>query len=129
MSELEISHTTVVDWYNFCRETCIGVLEQSDVTVIGGPGITVEIDESKFVKRKYHRGKHVDRVWVYGGVETENKENYFFYFFSVVEKRSEEILIPIILKHIRPGSTIISDCWKSYSKFKDYGYNHMTAGT
>ena len=45
------------------------------------------------------------------------------FFFTVVEKRSEEILIPIILKHIRPGSTIISDCWKSYSKLKDYGYN------
>ena len=47
-------------------------------------------------------------------------------FFTVVEKRSEKILIPIILKHIRPGSTIIPDYWKSYSKLKDYGYNHMT---
>ena len=89
VSELEFSHTTVVDWYNFCRETCIGVLEQSHGTVIGGPGITVEIDESKFVKRKYHRGKHVDRVWVYGGVETENKENYYFIFYCSGKKKRE----------------------------------------
>lgn len=38
---------------------------------IGGPGRTVEIDESKFGKRKYHRGKRVDGVWVFGGIERE----------------------------------------------------------
>jgi hypothetical protein len=36
---------------------------------IGGNGVIVEIDESKFGKRKYNRGHRVDGVWVVGGVE------------------------------------------------------------
>ncbi|KCZ78735.1 hypothetical protein H311_00226 [Anncaliia algerae PRA109] len=37
--------------------------------MIGGPGIIVEIDESKFGRRKYHRGHKVEGVWVLGMVE------------------------------------------------------------
>ena len=35
---------------------------------IGEDGIIVEIDESKFGKRKYNRGHRVDGCWVLGGV-------------------------------------------------------------
>ncbi len=37
--------------------------------MLGGVGKTVEIDESKFGKRKYHRGHHVEGPWVFGGYE------------------------------------------------------------
>ena len=36
---------------------------------VGGMGIEVEIDESKFGRRKYNRGKRVEGVWVIGAVE------------------------------------------------------------
>lgn len=36
---------------------------------LGGPGKTVQIDESKIGKRKYHRGHHVEGQWVFGGIE------------------------------------------------------------
>jgi hypothetical protein len=35
--------------------------------VIGGENEIVEIDEIKFGKRKFHRGKRVEGVWVFGG--------------------------------------------------------------
>ena len=53
------SNSTIVDYYNFAREVCVCVLEK-DSEQIGGPGKIVEIDESKFGKRKYHRGRRVD---------------------------------------------------------------------
>ena len=45
-----------------------------NVESIGASGAIVEIDESKFGKRKYNRGHHVDGVWILGAVEkTEPK--------------------------------------------------------
>ena len=35
---------------------------------IGGPGFIVEIDEAKFGKWKYNRGRVVDGNWVLGGI-------------------------------------------------------------
>ena len=55
---------------------CSEILE-NDCEKIGGPGKTVEIDESKFGKRKYHRGKRVEGVWVFGGIERERRRSFF----------------------------------------------------
>ena len=35
----------------------------------------MEIDESKFGKRKYHRGRSVDGHWVFGGIEQGSRES------------------------------------------------------
>ena len=40
---------------------------------IGGNGVEVEIDESKFGKHKYYRGHRVEGQWVFGGREKYNK--------------------------------------------------------
>lgn len=120
--ELKIgSDHTIVDWKNFAREVCLCILKQESER-IGGPGKHVEIDESKFGKRKYHRGKRVDGVWVFGGIERESKKC----FFEVVEDRSANTLIPIIKKFVEPGTIILSDCWKAYSSLKSEGYQHLT---
>ena len=118
--KLGSDHTTT-DWFNFAREVCSEILE-NDCEKIGGPGKTVEIDESKFGKRKYHRGKRVEGVWVFGGIERESRRS----FFRIVEDRSAETLIPIIKEFVLPGTTIISDCWKAYSSLSKEGYTHQT---
>lgn len=38
---------------------------------VGGFGQVVKIDESKFGRRKYHRGHRVEGQWVFGGVQRE----------------------------------------------------------
>jgi len=39
---------------------------------------------------------------------------------------SAATLIPLIIKWIKPGTTIYTDCWKAYSGLKDAGYIHLT---
>jgi hypothetical protein len=85
---------------------------------IGGVGIEVQIDESKFGKRKYHRGHAVQGSWVFGGVEILYSENGKAYAgrciaFAVVD-RTRETLFPILQKYVAAGSHISSDGWTPY---------------
>jgi hypothetical protein len=57
-------------------------------------GKIVEIDESKFGKRKYHRGARREGQWMFGGVEQGNVEHMFL---EVVLDRTKETLIALIL--------------------------------
>jgi len=78
--------------------------------MVGDPNKTVEIDESKFGRRKYHRGHPVNGQWVFGGVEPETGET----FLVPVKDRSANTLMDIIHDWIESGATVISDCWGAY---------------
>ena len=79
--------------------------------LIGGEGIIVEIDESKFGKRKYHEGHHVEGVWVVGGVERTAQRRLFA---ESVHDRSAATLRAIIERCVAPGSIVSTDCWRGY---------------
>lgn len=98
---------------------------------LGGPGLVVEVDEAKFGRRKYHRGRHVDGVWVFGAIQRESENTPRRMLLYTVPNRSEETLISLIQKWIIPGiffinigTIIISDGWTSYLNIGDYGYTH-----
>lgn len=118
--ELEMSLAAAVDWASFCREVVLDKYVNYP-TKLGGEGKIVEIDESKFGKRKYHRGHRVEGQWVFGGYERETGK----VFMIPVEDRSAETLLPIITEWILPGTTIISDCWKAYDCLQNEGYIHL----
>ncbi|OQS54281.1 hypothetical protein EHP00_1113 [Ecytonucleospora hepatopenaei] len=56
---------------------------------IGGSKKIVKIDESKFGKRKYNKGHHVERVWVLGMVERTPERRMVF---ISVKNRNKETL-------------------------------------
>lgn len=64
------SKATLTKWSRFCREVLLNALTLSKEK-LGGIGKIVEIDESKFGKRKYHRGRIVEGSWVFGAFERD----------------------------------------------------------
>jgi transposase-like protein len=115
------STKTVAAYYGYYRQVVIESLDEED-SIIGGPGIIVELDESKFGKRKYNRGHRVEGCWVLGGVErTESRK----IFVKVVPDRSAATLLAVISDHVREGSIILTDLWKGYKQLNaELGFDH-----
>ena len=114
-----LAESTGVDWDSFCCEVCkISLLENSEI--LGGEGKMVQIDESKFGKRTYHRGHHAEGQWVFGGIEQDSRKC----FLMVIEKQDEGTLLPIIQKWTAPGTIIVSDFWKAYCNLEKHGCEH-----
>ena len=101
---------------------------------IGGKDVIVQIDESKFGKRQYNRGKRVDGNWVFGGTEyvyDQIKQRWKVRrtFSVVVKDRTRETLFEEIEKWILPETIIWSDLWKAYTKIpKIPGKNYAWEG-
>lgn len=62
------------------------------------------------VSGKYNRGRCVDGMWVFGGIERDSSKC----FLVPVPDRKKETLIALIKEWIEPGTIIYSDCWGPY---------------
>lgn len=117
------SKHTICDFLTYYRDLVADSLDFED-SVIGGEGIEVELDETKIAKRKYHRGHRVEGAWVLGGVERTPQRKVFI---VQVPDRTKETLHQVIHEHVLPGSIILTDLWRGYSKIDQInGYSHMT---
>jgi hypothetical protein len=117
------SERTVTSFYGHFRRLVSSTLLEED-TIIGGPGVEVEVDESKLGKRKYHRGHRVEGVWVVCGVERMPSRKLFL---VEVQDRSASTLISLISSHVLPGSIILTDMWRGYSSItEELGMVHRT---
>ncbi|XP_018368673.1 PREDICTED: uncharacterized protein LOC108764789 [Trachymyrmex cornetzi] len=115
------SSATIVDWFNFYREVCVFWTDIHSEK-IGGLGHIVQIDEAKIGKRKYNCDRLIKGQWIFGGYEQGSKKM----FIVPVEDRTETTLLPVIKEWILPGTTIVSDCWKSYDCLNNEGFQHLT---
>lgn len=89
---------------------------------IGGNKKIIEIDESKFGKRKYNRRHKVEGVWVVGAVERDSRK----IILKHVAKRDGSTLLNFCKMFIEKDSHIYSDCWRGYFSLSDYFDSHKT---
>ncbi|XP_032684343.1 uncharacterized protein LOC116850320 [Odontomachus brunneus] len=59
---------------------------------------------------------------IFGGYERESRK----IFIIPVQDRTEDTLLQCIKECILPGTTVISDCWKSYNCLNSEGFQHLT---
>ena len=86
-------------------------------------GVIVEIDETKIGKRKYNRGRMVEGSWILCFIESNIENRSFRLEICPDNKRDADILIQ---KHVKQGSIIRTDSWKSYSSLSELGYVYET---
>ena len=94
---------------------------------LGGVGYTLEMDESSFKKKsKYGRGKMHKDKWVFGIIERDptGKGRGRQRFFAV-PNRNRQTLISLVLKHVKPGTTLMTDSWGAYKCLGNYGFKHQ----
>ncbi|CAH2085744.1 unnamed protein product [Euphydryas editha] len=89
---------------------------------IGGPGKIVQIDESKFGKRKYNKGQRIEGHWVLGMIEDGSEDLRLEICPDNV--RSADVYIPLIKKHVSEGTIIHTDMWRAYNDLENHGFTH-----
>lgn len=123
--EVDVNPSTVTFYFKQFRSACLEYLINKPQAKIGGIGTIVEIDETIMSRRKYHRGRVLQEVWIFGGICRETKQ----VFSIVVKDRKKETLWEEIKKHIAVGTTIISDSWGSYVIIENKGkkmFKHLS---
>jgi IS1 family transposase/transposase-like protein len=108
-----ISEQSAVDWNNLVREICSARFSNENGPTLGGEGCIVQADESIIYKPKHHRGHATTepQKWVFGLYDVNKKIGVI----EFVKDRSADTLLPLIQKHVKPGTEIHTDQWKAYS--------------
>lgn len=117
-----VSHSSVVRFFKRIR-TLISIKMDSIIFHGRTDGVCqiTEIDESLFGrKRKHNKGRYAPRKWVFGMVQRDTRKS----FFTAVNDRKAETLIPLIKAKVPEDTMIYSDDWSAYKNLKTHGYDH-----
>jgi IS1 family transposase len=126
MHEYKLSKDCVIPWFSKLRTIASKkVKESSRKELLGNNTDVVEIDEAQIGRRKSHKGRKRNEVWVFGAVVrgTHHQKS----FMKIVKNRKKETLQKIIEKNInKQVRLVVSDGWASYDNLNAAGFNHKS---
>lgn len=120
--ELGLSERAVVRHFKMFRKVAALRMGEMQGQLIGGENSVVEVDECQIGRRKAHRGRIPREMWIVGGLLRDSNPQQIF--MEVVPKRNRRTLQPLLQRHIRLGTRVITDGWGAYSGLSNLGYRH-----
>ena len=114
--EIRIEAEAICKWMKYIRDIYSEHIIRNS-TRIGGAGRTVEVDESSLARRKHK----LVRQWAFGGIDTTTRE----VFLVPVHHRDADTLLVVLQDYVRPGTTIVSELWKTYDIANNDEYRNM----
>jgi len=126
-ADLPQNSKTVTDWCSFFREEAENYVIRHSPEIGGiygnGEQITVEVDETKFFHRKYHRGQWREGHWVMGGIERGSGRC----FLVEVPNRIQSLWSGLYGTTCYRGH--VTDKWKAYDGLSRIGHEIYTHAT
>lgn len=114
--ELNRDRDSISNLTDFAREVICEHISRNSLCIGGldefGNSKIVEIDESKYFKRKYNRGRLGHEEWYIGGIERGTRKC----FIVPVQNRNAATITEILTKYVREGSIVVTDKWRAYAK-------------
>jgi hypothetical protein len=108
-----LSHDTTGHWFKVLNNLSVHLIRSNSSGKIGGVNHRVQIDESKFSKRKHEVGRVVRSPWIVGGIDMTTKEVFFVETYF----RDANTLRNIIYKHVKKVQLFIRIAGKDTAIF------------
>lgn len=121
--ELNINKSTVAYWFSVFRKVVCNVVNNWCLGKIGGFSKIIELDECQIGRRKYHRGRPKNDIWVVGGIQRQS--NPRICFLEIVDDRSMNTLTDLVCRNVDKNWLIITDEWKGYNGLIKNGFTHL----
>jgi hypothetical protein len=98
-----VASEAAVNWYKFCRQVFQIVNQNLPFVPIGGPGLTVEVDETALWRRKYNKGRILRKQtqWIFAGICRETKRVF---------------VVPVRVRGAYANSANTKVCWGSIGR-------------
>jgi len=125
LTESRLSSETIADWLRYCREVCLETVARETPKLIGGVGLTVEVEVCRFGHRKFNQGLLAEGQWVVGGICRETTD--VFLAVCLDNSCETDTLCSIIEQHIDKQSTIVTDCWSDDDKIDEDSWQRLIA--
>ncbi|KCZ80770.1 hypothetical protein H312_01828 [Anncaliia algerae PRA339] len=110
-----------MEWYGKLQKLTFSIMKNEKRNKIGGVGKIIEIDESKFSKKKYNVGRLIKTLKALGGIDVAIGDA----FFVEVIKKDSATLIQIILKNVELDLSFIMIV-RGYVNLNNPGFEHYT---